>query len=76
MQILQETIFIVVAKKITTLSGIFYMGLSNKGTYYYDFVSESGDYFIEAVFPETMQKGLWEGTHPLVIGCENVSFEE
>lgn len=76
MNILQETIFIVSVKKITTITGLFYIGISNKGTFYFDFVSETGDYFIKAQFPEIMEQGLWNGTHPLVIDCEVVSLSK
>lgn len=64
--ILREDILIFSMKFVTTPTGNFFIGIANNEKFYFDFMSDTGDYFVETGIPHEMAQSIWKGKHPLV----------
>ena len=73
--IYQESILILSMKRVLTTQGIFLIGIATNEKFYFDFLSSSGDYFMETNMPVDLARSIWMGDNPRVVKIENVVIE-
>lgn len=73
--IYQESILILSMKRVLTTQGIFLIGIATNEKFYFDFLSSSGDYFMETNMPVDLARSIWMGDNPRVVKVENIVIE-
>lgn len=69
-EIYRQKIYIVLAKKVTTVFGTFLLGLGGDHQFYIDFLTDTGDYFVLTTLPSELLGEIWSGKSELVKSVE------
>jgi hypothetical protein len=71
-EIYRKQIYIVLAKKVTTAFGTFLLGLGSDHQFYIDFISATGDYFVQTTLSLEILGDIWSNQHELVLSVETI----